>query len=274
MKKTHIIIRVNFSENCKMQIEKTLRHFHTSLDFKQLSSLKGEIYECYCYEKIVNKYSNICFIKLKENKNANKDGFYISSAGTLCYRAYSIDLGEFDIIGFDSKGNVHWYEITKQKTNLTFVADKLLRKKELMKKLFGCYNFYLVLPEENIKLSKLANVLYIPEPDYTNLIKPSYSLNFRNDNFINLEFLNNKIKKYDYIKDLVYYSNQFFKNKQTNYNSFLYERLYDIENILNDSFSYYNLEKNVMVLFKSKKVKFSRIMKELRELKLLIKRLF
>ena len=40
---------------------------------------------------------------------------------------------------------------------------------------------------------------------------------------------------------MIDYSNQFFKNKQTNYNSFLYERLYDIENILNDSFSYYNL---------------------------------
>ncbi len=51
-----------------MQIEKTLRHFHTSLDSKQLSSLKGEIYECYCYEQIVNKYSNINFIKLEEIK--------------------------------------------------------------------------------------------------------------------------------------------------------------------------------------------------------------
>lgn len=192
-----------------MQIEKTLRHFHTSLDSKQLSSLKGEIYECYCYEQIVNKYSNINFIKLEENKNGNKDGFYISSAGTLCYRSYSIDLGEFDIIGFDFNDNVHWYEITKQKTNLAFVADKLLRKKELMSKLFGLYNFHLILPEETPQLSKIANVLYIPEPDYTNLIKQNYSLSLKNNNFIDLQYLNNKIKNYDYIKDLIHHSNPF-----------------------------------------------------------------
>ena len=40
-----------------------------------------------------------------------------------------------------------------------------------------------------------------------------------------------------------------------NYNSFLYERLYDVETVLNDSFSYYNLEKKCYGIIKIKKGK-------------------
>ena len=114
-----------------MKATKRIRHFHDSLTPKEKSIIEGEIYECYCYEKIVNKYQDFKFIRLEENKS-KKDGFYISAAGSLCYQSSLIDLGEFDIIGFDLKGNVHWYEITKQKVNLAFVEDKLKRKKELM----------------------------------------------------------------------------------------------------------------------------------------------
>ena len=225
-----------------MKATKRIRHFHDSLTPKEKSIIEGEIYECYCYEKIVNKYQDFKFIRLEENKS-KKDGFYISAAGSLCYQSSLIDLGEFDIIGFDSKGNVHWYEITKQKVNLAFVEDKLKRKKELMSKLFGKYNLYLVIPEEKIQLSGLANILYIPEPDYTNLIKQEYIFNFKSNNFIDLDYLNKKIHKYDYLKELMHRSKIFFQNKNSNYNSFLFERLYDLDNMHKDSFSYYNVEK-------------------------------
>lgn len=137
-----------------MKATKRIRHFHDSLTPKEKSIIEGEIYECYCYEKIVNKYQDFKFIRLEENKS-KKDGFYISAAGSLCYQSSLIDLGEFDIIGFDLKGNVHWYEITKQKVNLAFVEDKLKRKKELMSKLFGKYNLYLVIPEEKFNYQGL-----------------------------------------------------------------------------------------------------------------------
>ena len=227
-----------------MTVKKRLRHFHESPTPAEKRALEGEIYECFCYEKIVNKYQNIKYIKLIENK-PSKDGFYVSSAGSLCYQSNSIDLGEFDIIGFDSKGNVHWYEITKQKVNLTFVEDKLKRKKELMNKLFGRYNLYLILPKKQEKLSDLANILYIPEPDYTKYIKSEYTFNFISNNFVGLDYINKKAKKYDYIKDLLHRSKIFFLNKYSTYNSFLFERLYDLDNILKDSFTYYNVEKKV-----------------------------
>lgn len=112
-----------------------------------------------------------------------------------------------------------------------------------MSKLFGKYNLYLVIPEEKIQLSGLANILYIPEPDYTNLIKQEYIFNFKSNNFIDLDYLNKKIHKYDYLKDLMHRSRIFFQNKNSNYNSFLFERLYDLDNMHKDSFSYYNVEK-------------------------------
>ena len=129
-----------------MKVNKRLRHFKNSPTPKEQLAIEGELYECFCYEKIVNKYQNIKFVRLNENRH-KRDGFYISSAGSLCYQSNSIDLGEFDIIGFDSKGNIHWYEITRQKTNLSVVEDKLKRKKELMKILFGQYYLYLILPK-------------------------------------------------------------------------------------------------------------------------------
>ncbi len=84
-----------------------------------------------------------------------------------------------------------------------------------MSKLFGLYNFYLILPKETPQLSKIANVLYIPEPDYSNLIKQNYSLTLKNNNFIDLQYLNNKIKNYDYIKDLIHRSNLFPEDSYT-----------------------------------------------------------
>ena len=238
-----------------MQITRRIRHFRENYTPQEYPIIKGEIYEFYCYEKIVNKYQNFRFIRLVENKNIN-DGFYITSAGALCYRSDSIDLGEFDIIGFDSKENVHWYEITRQKDNLSFVEDKLCRKKELMSKLFGEYHLYLIIPEEKEKLNGLANILYIPEPDYAPLIKKEYTFNFRSNNFIDLQFLNQKVKKFNYVEELIKLSRDFFKNNKSSYKSFLFERLYDMDNILNSTFSYYNVEKHFFgtISYRKKKV--------------------
>ncbi len=238
-----------------MKENKRLSHFHEVLKPKEIPIIEGEIYECYCYENIVNKYQKINFIPRIENKS-KKNGFYISSAGTLCYQSCSIDLGEFDIIGFDSKDNVHWYEITRQQDNFSIIKDKIKRKKELMSLLFGKYNFYLILPEKKESLSGLGNMIYIPEPEYKTLIKQNYTFNFKSNNFIDLNYLNNKTKQYNYIKDLIQRSKNFFKNKNIKYTSFLFERLYDLDNILNDSFSYFNVEKECfgIIEIKNKKI--------------------
>ena len=37
-------------------------------------------------------------------------------------------------------------------------------------------------------------------------------------------------------------SKNFFNNKDQKYESYLFERLYDLDNILNNSFSYFNVE--------------------------------
>ena len=88
------------------------------------SVVDGEIYECYCYEKIVNEHPEFFFVKLEKNKE-NKNGFWISSDNNLYYQSDEIDLGEFDILGFDKEGILNWWEITRQNTNFNIVIDKI-----------------------------------------------------------------------------------------------------------------------------------------------------
>ena len=203
----------------------------------------GEIYECFCYEKIVNEHSEILFVNLTENKN-DRNGFWISSDNSLYYQSDGIDLGEFDLIGFDKNGVLNWWEITRQKTNYKIVIDKLERKRELLSKLFDKYNFYLVLPEDNKNFQKYKDsFVIIEEPDYVPLRKPEYDLIFNNNNFCELSFLNQKAKKYNYIDDLINVSRKEYKGSDTKFNSYLFERLYDLDNIRSKIFSYYDVEK-------------------------------
>lgn len=227
-----------------MKITRKLIHYHKTLSEKEIAILDGEIYEYYCYEQIVNKYKKINFVRIEQNKT-RKNGFYISRSGQLCYQSNGIDLGEFDIIGFDSNGAVHWYEITKQKVNINVVIDKISRKKELMKKLFGKYNLYLIVPETDEKLNGIANILNFPEPDYQKFRKPEFIINIKHDNFVDLNYLNQRINKYDFIQDLMNRSKCFFQNKNTDYNSYLFERLYDLNTVLTTSIKYYNVEKKL-----------------------------
>lgn len=207
------------------------------------SIVDGEIYEYYCYEKIINEHQDITFIKLEENKK-NKNGFWISSDRNLYYQSDGIDLGEFDIVGFDKNGILNWWEITKQKTNFKFVIDKIERKKELMSKLFDKFNFYLIVPEANEHLHKYKEKIeIIEEPDYTKLRKPEYNFVFENDNFCELCFLTEKAKKYNFIEELIKLSREHFKSADTRFKSNLFERLYDINNIMKGNFQFYDVEK-------------------------------
>ena len=208
-----------------------------------LNTLKGEIYENYCYEIIVNQFKSINFINMETYENPN-DGFYINAVGDICYKSDSIDLGEFDILGFDNENNLHWFEITKQQKNLPYVIDKIERKKELLLKLFNTFTFYLVIPEKNDALEKLStNTIIIPEPKYDSFIKKEFQFNFENNNFINIDVLIHNSKKYSYINEIISLSKKFFQGVDSNFKSYLYERLYDVNNMSSNSFKYFDVEK-------------------------------
>lgn len=225
-----------------MIIKKTLNQYAQNLDNVKNHILDGEIYECFCLEYIINNSPEIKFVQMKEDKT-NKNGFYISSGNNLVYQSNEIDLGEFDLLGFDKKNSLHWFEITKQKTNFKIVKDKILRKKELLDKLFDNYNFTIVVPENNVMLSELGRIMIINEPNYCNFRKPNYEFKFLSNNFVTLNFLREKTKEYSYINDLIEKSISFYKNKNRFFDSNLFERLYDIQNINHKEFEYYDVEK-------------------------------
>lgn len=218
-----------------------LNHYAQNLDKVGIDILDGEIYECYCLEYIINNFPEIKFVEMNENKT--KDGFYISSSNNLVYRSNDIDLGEFDLLGFDKKKYLHWFEITKQKTNLRAVKDKILRKKELMDKLFDNYDFTIVVPENNEMLSKLGTTMIIKEPNYCNFRKSNYEFQFLSNNFVTLRFLRERTKEYCYINELIEKSISFYKIKNNSFDSHLFERLYEIQNINHKEFGYFNVEK-------------------------------
>ena len=225
-----------------MNTIKKLNHYAPNLDNVGIHILNGEIYECFCLEYIINKFTKIKFVQMVENK-ADKNGFWVSSDNNLYYQSNGIDLGEFDLLGFDKNNNLHWFEITKQRTNLNIVKDKILRKKELMNKLFNGYDFTIVVPETNEVFSSLGRTMIINEPNYCDFYKQNYDFKFFANNFVDLNFLRSRTKKYSYITDLIDKSLFFYKNKNKVFKSNLFERLYDIQNINQKEFEYFNVEK-------------------------------
>ena len=206
-------------------------------------SINGEIYEYYCCEKIVNAHPEIQFVDFEENKE-NRNGFWVSSDNSLYYQSDEIDLGEFDLLGFDENGILNWWEITRQKGNHNVIIDKIERKWELLRKLFDKINFHLVLPEKNENLQKYdENIVIMEEPDYAPFRKKEYEFVFTNNNFCKVSLLNQKARKYSYIDDLMNVSKKNYRGAGTKFESYLFERLYDLKKIWNDSFSYYDVER-------------------------------
>ena len=73
--------------------------------------------------------------------------------------------------------------------------------------------------------------MIINEPNYCDFYKQNYDFKFLANNFVDLNFLRSRTKKYSYITDLIDKSLFFYKNKNKVFKSNLFERLYDIQNI-------------------------------------------
>ncbi|MBR1537172.1 MAG: hypothetical protein IJ630_09555 [Treponema sp.] len=209
-------------------------------------ALKGEIYEYYCYDKILRKYNNISIIRAKDtDKTENKsdlNGFYYNDVGQIIYKSSNIDLGEFDVLGLNGN-NIFWWEITLNNSTTKNVKKRIERKKELFQKIFPNNKLclHLILPEKYEAYNSYSTVL-IPEPNYELFFKPTYT--FENDlnKCINLSELVKFSVPYNHIQNIISTSEKYFRYDKTQYNSTLLERLYDIKNINKNSFFYYDLE--------------------------------
>lgn len=211
-----------------------------------ITLLKGEIYETYCYDKLIETYPDIRFIYSHQNPTKKlkvTDGFYHSKNGRLIYRSNGIDLGEFDILGI--KGHdIFWWEVTRsQINNIQSKRRELQKKSELLKMLFPKrkINSKLILPYQ-IEDDK-NDIEIISEPNYDKLLNPIYYFNSSLSSCISIKELSRKIENYDYINDIIDKSYLHFKNEHTNFKSDLLERLYDLDNIFQNTFNCYDIQK-------------------------------
>lgn len=208
-------------------------------------NVRGEIYELYCYDKIIEKYPDITFfLKANKNKKAylNSTGFNYVEPCRVVYSSNRIDLGEFDILGF--KGNVmYWWEATLNKDHYP-IYKKIAKKQELMQRLFPNFEIKLsiIRPFLDEEL-KNYHIEVIPEPDYQSFHSSKYVFKSDMSKCLDLSYLDEMVSNYDYISEVIEKSKTYFNLEKINFNSILIERLYDIENICQPEFTYYDVIK-------------------------------
>ncbi len=201
--------------------------------------LNGEIYEYYCYDKIIESYPNIHIILSKTQENKYDNGFAYRNFGSIYYTQYNIDLGEFDILGLDDNGTLYWWESTTAQTNLNAIFKHYKKKNELIQKLFDKVIFNVIIPEKNDNFDRYQTLI-IPAPDFEKYYNEYYEIKSDMSNCWTLEKLRQSAKEYDYIDDIIKLSEQYYSEDKIEFKSYLIERLYNLKEIHSNSITYYN----------------------------------
>ena len=207
------------------------------------SNLKGQIYELFCYNRLINTENYIvkanCFSK-EEHGN-----FSYNKLGKINFHSDNIHLAEFDILGIQNM-NIYFFEITRSEQGKKLLKNEIERKIELLNKLFPQYtiNFTLILPKIIIGYEKY-NIKIIEEPNYTKYINKEYfEIDKKIEKCISLKEFSEHAIEYSYINDIINLSKKYFSsnNKDILLKQHLIERIYDINNITNENFFYYSIE--------------------------------
>jgi hypothetical protein len=209
------------------------------------SNLKGQIYEFYCYNNIIEKFNRINIIKSYLVKKEKFGNFFYNTLGKINYHSNSIHLAEFDILGYN-ENNLYFWEITKSEQGKKILRNEIERKKELLKRIFPKMNiiFKLILPKI-LAGYECYNIEIIKEPNYDNLINCEYlKLSNYYRKCIHLKNISNIAVDYDYINEIINLSHLYFDsfNKENLHNQHLIERIYNIKDIKNSKFAYYSIE--------------------------------
>jgi len=212
-----------------------------------IDALKGEFYEYYCYNELIQNDDNIKIVKANYSERKTRGKLIHTMNGKIIYQSRGLSIAEFDILGI--KGDtVYWWEITRSKKR----EVGFHKKTELLNKLFGNYKkkYCLIIPY------KIDNELpyeykIIPEPDYTIYLNNGYfKFNKKIKDCISLKDFEKKSSDYEYIDDLISVSHDYYDNK--NYgaienfsNCFLIERIYNIKEIKNSKFDYFDIRNRI-----------------------------
>ena len=248
-------------------------------------ALKGQFYEYFCYNELLQNNEEIKIVKSNYVERKITGNFTHSKDGKIVYTSRGMNIAEFDVLGIKND-IIYWWEITRSKS---IDSKNFKRKMILLNKLFPNYKkvFCVITPYE-FEQKLFFNNIIIPEPDYENYFNDGYfKFNKLIKNCISLKEFEKKSTKYDYIDDLITYSHDYFDNR--NYealenleNYILIERLYDIKEIKNLKFRYFEIKSQTsgFIELVGKKIKkdgsslISHQQKKIQhEIKLLLKRL-
>lgn len=209
------------------------------------ANLKGQIYELYCYNYLINDINDVIIVKSNCVTKEKIGNFSYNKLGKINYHSNNIHLAEFDILGLKNK-NIYFWEITKSEQGKKILRNEIERKRELLSKIFPNKNivFTLILPR-TITGFENYDIKIIKEPCYDDLLSNEYvKLNTKINNCINLLDFSQRAVEYNYINEVINYSNLYFNsvNKNALYDQHLIERIYDLNNIQNSKFNYYDIE--------------------------------
>jgi hypothetical protein len=219
------------------------------------SDFENEIYELYCYNHLLKHTKDIGIIKASVIQNMKLNNFYYSSAGKIYYQSQGISLAEFDILGVTDK-TIYLWEVTRAKTNQSQIKKRINRKIALLNILFKGYNivFKLIVPENTNAFEKHEKEI-IKEPFYNELAeKPYFIFDDRISECSDINSLENISEDYNYLDEIINYSQLFFNNKCIDFDYLkakrIIEYLYDIKYIFNKEFQYYDVQKNKIGIVK------------------------
>ena len=214
-------------------------------NYSNKNFLKGNIYEWYCFDYILNKYNSLKIVKQKHGiiDKSIYNYFTYGANGNIVYKIGNNTFCEFDILGISGK-EIYLWEITRGKSK--YMKNKIIRKKNLLQTIFHNYSvkIFFILPQENIGYKKYNRIL-VPEPDYAKYFKKG-QYNFTNaiNSCISLKDFVKHCNNNSLISEIIYLSNKYFDYKIYNRQTFheeIINKLYDIENINSDYFNNYNI---------------------------------
>lgn len=209
------------------------------------ANLKGQIYELFCYNEIIKTIQGIDIIKSNCVAKEKYGNFSYSKLGKINYHSNNIHLAEFDILGIKNK-DIYFFEITMSELNKKILRNEIDRKIELLNKVFESYkiNFILILPK-NIAGFECYDIEIIDEPDYTKYMNNEYfEINENVNKCKTLKYFSEYAINYNYIDEVINLSKKYFSStdKSILYKQHLIERIYDVNHITEDAFTYFSIE--------------------------------
>ena len=211
-------------------------------------ALKGQFYEYFCYNELIQNNEEIKIVKSNYTDHKVDGHFIHSKEGKIIYTSYGVDIAEFDVLGIKNN-TIYWWEITRSRKYHSKIMKSYERKFALLDKVFAKYQkvFSVILPHD-VDKNFLFDYRIIPEPDYKLYFDKGYFKFSKSiKDCISLHDFEKKSSSYDYIDDVIAYSHDYYDNK--NYqtterinNISLFERLYNIKEIKNSKFEYFEIK--------------------------------